>query len=113
MQKYYSQWQKLEKHSVPDGMGGTHTEWIPGRMMLGAVTDIRQRWEKCGGRTVIHETGMLAHEGKIQLQPGDRVKRVKDSAIFEVCGTEQRPPACSWNKMAQCPVERTVEEQKA
>lgn len=94
----------------PDLLGGPATLWAEVATFTGAVAFVRHERAESGGRTAAVETAWLAHDPALALRPGDRLRRLRDGALFLVRGdaAATTAPAHSSLRFAQTPLERVV-----
>lgn len=110
LQDYFEPFVLLLNQPVPDGMGSQQDHWQPDISFRGALTHDAGREVDVGGRMTLQSQLMLLHEFDVTLAPGDRVQRLRDSAIYRICGQsgDMRTPAFAGLQFAQVPVERLV-----
>ena len=101
----------LRREEEPDGLGGVVSSWSEEVFFLGGLTTTRTVSVRPAGVPMALVTRVLTHEPGVILHPQDRVKRVRDGAVWQVLGDsrEDMAPARCHQPFAQVPVERLVE----
>ena len=107
---YFEPFVLLERSAAADGLGSAEESWQTAVDFRGALTQTCGEEIAIGGRATVRQQPVLLHETDVTLLSGDRIRRVRDGAVFLVRGSSDmmRPPAFSGLQFAQVPVERLV-----
>lgn len=110
IERWFEAFTLLEKETVPDGLGGTGTTYVPILGFRGALTTTTAEQTVMAEQPILAETLVLLHEFDITLSSGECVRREKDGAMYRVADRSgnMRAPAFSGLRFAQVPVERLV-----
>lgn len=110
IEKWFEAFTLLKEESSSDNHGGATTLYTPDIPFQGALTLVAGEEIPAGGRAVLQEQPVLLHELDVTLVPGDRVRREKDGAVYQVGGRSDGMRAPTWSglQFAQVPVERVV-----
>ena len=110
IEKWFETFTLLARQSRTDDLGGEFVSYAPQTEFRGALTFVAGDERTAGGQMLLQDRPVLLHEFDLTLQPGDYVRREKDSAVYRVadCSDRLRAPAFSGLRFAQVQVERTV-----
>jgi len=107
---YMEPFRLLEAQSTDDGMGGARVVWMEGAVFLGAVSQVMAVETEAGSLPAAAAHPALLHEDTLLLEPGQRVMRLVDGAVYRVLGSSCDMRTPRWTKLHLCqvPVERLV-----
>ena len=94
--------------SEKDGTGSLRETWTEGDAFRAAVTGVKAAETEPGSRPSLRLTGTLLHDGSTAPGFRDRVLRVRDGSVWQVCGMEERMPFSAEETGAAVPVESVV-----
>lgn len=107
---FFEDFIRLTRLRQPDGPGQVQDVWTDGAPFRGGVTALTGVETTSAGAPALRTVPMLLHESAVSLAQGERIRRVRDGAVFRVCGASDnmRAPCCASMHFSQVPVERLV-----
>ena len=97
----------MDRHSVPDGYGGTRTTWSEGAEFSAAAVFDTSMQARTGGVQGVTSLYTITTPRAMTLEYHDVVKRVSDGKVFRVTsdGDDKKTPISTALDMRQVPAE--------